>query len=317
MLYFLLIMTVGCCLLAAAEQAGAQPAQPGATATAKGPPPIPSLGAVDTFRRILSLSEAELEKFLATRNPEQRQIVELKLREYQAMPEVAREQRLRELQVRLYVRQMIKVPATNRTDYLKQLRPLEQEMARHRLQQWDALSAEAQQEMLKNEWVIPYIARARLRFSSPEPIENELSRWRGYSAEKKQELLGYFQRFCEELDDQEQSKVLDVFGDKERQQMRVSLQSFERLPKAQRDRCLLGFKRFAELTEDERTQFLVNANHWQNMTPKERQSWRLLVSKMTLLSAPPLPPGAGKAAPPLPPVPSSAGQPASTLVTNE
>ena len=317
MLYFLLILSVCCCLLAAVEQSRAQAPQTNAVVLKPAMPPLPALGAVDTFRTILNLSPSEREKYLSTRTPEQRQIVELKLREYQALPADAREERLRELQVRLYVRQMIKMPGTNRAEYLKLLRPVEREMADSRLGEWDALSAEAQQQLLENEWAIKIMARARWEQSMYAPSqqsENDLARWRDYPPAKREEILSHFQRFCEDLDEGEKSRVLNVLSDKERQQMRLTLQTFERLPKAQRDRCLQGFRKFAELAPEERAQFLVNANHWQNMTPKERQNWRFLVSKASLLSRPPLPPGAQRAFPPKPPTPVPAPD---VLATND
>ena len=320
MLYVLLILSVCCCVLAAAEQAGAQSANTNAAAVKTLLPPAPSLSAVDTFRRILLLSPPEREKFLATRTPEQRQIVEFKLREYQALPLEAREARLRELQVRLYVRQMIKLPGSNRVDYLKQLRPLERELADARLREWDELPAEARQQLLEFEPWIRDTVRGRAPIMPPlARSERGLAEWGDLSNEKKREIVTHFERFFEELDERERGQVLNVLSERERQQMRVSLQAFERLPKEKRDRCLLGFKKFANLTEDERAQFLVNVNHWQNMTPQERQGWRLLVSKMTILSAPVMPPGLKRPLPPMPPAskPSAGPGPTSVLATND
>ena len=306
MLYVLLLLSLGCCVIAAAQQADVPPAVRQSASTSKPtPPPIPSLGSVDTFRRILALTPVEREKFLATRTPEQRQIVEWKLREYQAMTQEERDGRLRELQVRVYVRQMIKMPASNRTDYLKMLPPLELKMAQERLAQWDALTPEMQQQVIDNWWAITRIAQtpSRLLPAGMPVNENEMEfgRWRQLPAAEKERVLDHFQRFVEELDERDKSKALNILSDAERQQMQFSLRAFENLPKDKRDRCLEGFKKFAELPSDERAKFLVNVNQWQSMSPKERQSWRVLVSKMALLSAPPLPPGTSKA-PPLPPL---------------
>jgi hypothetical protein len=321
MLYVLLILSVCCCLLAAAEHAGAQPTNTNAVAAAKAVlPPVPSLVAVETFRKILSLKAEEREKFLATRTPEQRQVVELKLREYEAMPEEAREQRLRELQLRLYVRHMIKVPGSNRIDYLKQLGPAERELVEARLREWDELPAEARQRLLNYELIIRHVARGLTQITPPFPRPDRgLTDWGELSADKKQEIVADFERFFEELDERQRGQVLNVLSDRERQQMRVSLQSFERLPKDKRDRCLQAYKKFANLTEEERAKFLMNVNHWQNMTPKERESWRWLVSKITLLSSPVMPPGAKKL-PPLPPAPTLPALPSQTgtlVVTND
>lgn len=296
-------------MAAAQQQADAPPAVRESASTNKHVlPPIPSLNTVDTFRRILALPPAEREKYLATRTPAQRQIVEWKLREYQAMDAQERDRRLRELQVRVYVRQLIKLPASNRTDYLKMLPPVELETAQERLRQWDALPAETQQRIIDYEPLIPSIARSYTPLVpasiSVSQRETDLARWRNLPTDEKQKVLANFQRFCADLDEREKSRALDRFSETERQQMLGSLQAFERLPKDKRDRCLDGFKKFADLPREERAKFLVNVNQWQNMTQQERQSWRVLVSKMSLLSAPPLPPEPGQGNPPLPPAAS-------------
>jgi hypothetical protein len=72
------------------------------------------------------------------------------------------------------------------------------------------------------------------------------------------------------------------------------LQAFEKLPLAQRRVCVASFRKFANLTPAERAQFLKNAGRWKEMSPEDRRTWRMLVTKL-----PPLPPDFGK--PPFPP----------------
>jgi hypothetical protein len=310
MLYVLLILSLGCCVIAAAQQQGDAPpvVRESASTNRHVLPPLPSLSTVDTFRKILALPAAEREKYLATRTPEQRQIIEWKLREYQAMDAAERDRRLRELQVNVYIRQLIKMPASNRTDYLKMLRPIELEMTQERLRQWDALPAKTQRQVIQYEWIIRSTARsyppmvpAGMRV---DQRETDLARWRNLPIDEKEKVLANFQRFCEKLDEREKSKALNSLSETEQRQMLASLQAFERLPKDKRDRCLDGFKKFADLPREERAKFLVNVNQWQSMTQQERESWRVLVSKMSLLSAPPLPPEPGQGNPPLPPATS-------------
>ncbi len=321
MLYALLVLSLTLCVMAAAEQALPQTPPPKVEPAAvpkPGAPPMPSATPVDVFRRMLTMPAAEREQFLATRTPEQRQIIQFKLSEYQAMAAEERERRLQELQVRVYVRQLIKMPGTNRSEVLNALSPVEKEMVQTRLAEWDQLPTEVQKEVIANEGIILRIARSRPPMPAPnfgrtqqeEQMAADLERWRNLPGTRKEELLTHFQNFFSELSDREREKALNILGEAERQQMLRTLEAFERLPNAQRDRCISGFNKFAELSAAERQKFLVNANYWQNMSPKERQTWRVLVSKMSLLSAPPLPPGAKN--PPMPP----AGAPHAIAGTN-
>ena len=85
--------------------------------------------------------------------------------------------------------------------------------------------------------------------------------------------------------------------------MEQTLQAFEKLSPAQRLTCIRSFQRFTEITPAERAQFLKNAELWKKMSPDDRQTWRMLVTRL-----PPLPPGFGqppfpsrqKSGPPLP-----------------
>jgi len=88
------------------------------------------------------------------------------------------------------------------------------------------------------------------------------------------------------------------------------LQSFDKLPPAQRAQCIRAFTQFAGMSPAERAEFLKNAERWSQLPPKERQAWRDLVAQVPLwppvphaLIMPPMPP-------PLPP------RPHPTLATN-
>src|SRR2546425_3733073 len=69
-------------------------------------PPLPPLPL--DFRQLLAMAPAEREKILAARSTEDRQILEGKIREYESLPPPEREARLRSLQLRLYVRPLIR-----------------------------------------------------------------------------------------------------------------------------------------------------------------------------------------------------------------
>ncbi len=88
--------------------------------------------------------------------------------------------------------------------------------------------------------------------------------------------------------------------------MEKTIADFKKLPVAARELCVRNFPKFAELTPQERRQFLYNVQEWETMTADDRQTWRKLVSKVPRM--PPLPPGLGQ--PPLPK--RAAGLPATT-----
>ena len=295
MLYVLLLLSLILCCVAAAQNAGI--AQPPAI-TAPAMPPLP-VSPVDTFRKILAMSEPEREKFLTTYKPENRQVVISKLAEYQSLSPQEREARLRALQVRVYVRQLIKLPSSNRVERLVHLPPGERQMVEGRLNEWDQLPADLQKEVLASEWAIRHIARspdgALHRFTPPLPtaklvtkIEGQLADWRNIPAPRRSEILDQFQRFFEEVPAQDRAKILA-----ERPDMpKTLIEAINRLPsREQRERYIANFQKFAALTPAERHKFMLNASQWQKMSPQEQESWRILAKKLTPPPPPPPLPG--------------------------
>lgn len=289
MLYLLLMLSLVLCCVAA-TRAQTNPSSP---LTAGTPPPVPPTP-VDTFRKVLAMSQPEREKFLATLKPENREIVKFKLDEYQGMPAEQREQRLRALQARVWVRQLIKVPATNRAERLAALKPADRQVIEERLTEWDRLPVEKQKEVLTNEVVIRHIQGAPdFMFNPAMPpfppdarIAQQLKHWGSLSKTDRTEILNNFQYFLEDLSPKDRAKALAEHpGIK-------NLAPIASLPKAQRDRYIAGFKRFAALTPAERQKFLINAAHWEKMTPEQRQAWRVLAKKLNPGSLPPPPPSA-------------------------
>ena len=286
MIYLLLTLSLILCCVAATQAQTNLPAP-----LAASPPRLPPTP-VDTFRQVLAMSQPEREKFLAGLKPEKREIVALKLDEYQGLPAEQREQRLRALQARVWVRQLIKLPATNRAERLAALKPADRQVIEERLAKWDALPAELQKEVLTNEIAIRYMAAAPDHMFNPAMppfppdarVSQQLKHWGSLSKADRTEILNNFQYFMEDLSDKERTNALATHpGIK-------SLAPIASLPKAQRDRYIAGFKRFAALTPAERQKFLINAAHWEKMTPEQRQAWRVLAKKLGPASATPPPP---------------------------
>jgi hypothetical protein len=111
----------------------------------------------------------------------------------------------------------------------------------------------------------------------------------------RERIYGQFQKIFDATDRQQRDAFAPL-NEAELQLMRRALDNFRKLPRPQRDQCLEGFKKFTELSAEERRQFLLNAEEWRRMGPEDRRLWRQLVGRM-----PPLPPGLG--GPPMPPRP--------------
>ena len=70
--------------------------------------------------------------------------------------------------------------------------------------------------------------------------------------------------------------------------MKKTLETFGKLPPAQRLLCIRAFTEFAGLSAREKQDFLKNAQRWSQLSPKDRQAWRDLVTQVP--EWPPLPP---------------------------
>ena len=270
-------------------------------------PPLPPWPpAQKSFRQVLAMNAAEREQFLSTRTPEQRQILQERVREYEALPPLEREARLCSLGLRLYLRPLMEVPLTNRLERLAAVPQPERKLVEERLQFWDRLPSEAQAEFLTNEWLLRYILRPETSPQNQDQnvpnyvrirIEEAIGGWNQLPGAKRREILENFKQIFE-FSEKEKAKILDEFGDAERLRMQRTLEAFERLPKSQRERCVNGFQKFAGLTLQERQQFLSNVELWQRMDAKDRLAWRVLVGKISFPKPPP-PPGLND--PPTPP----------------
>ena len=306
----LVVLLSGSVLFPQVPTTGQKPAVPA-------PPPLPPPPI--SFRQLMEMSAAEREPILATRSPQQRQIVEAKLREYESLPREEREARLCTLQLRLYLRPLLEMAPSNRLARLPAVPQPDRKLVEQRLQFWDQLPLDVQKDFLNSEAVLAYIFRPEtavhnLRMDVPQVLRDRIEKgidgWNQLPEPKRREILENFEKVFG-YSAKEKARVLDKFSDTERRQMQKSLQTFERLPKAKRDRCVNGFQRFAGLSAEERQQFLSNAELWQTMNPKDRLAWQSLVSRISI-PRPPLP--AEFNSPPLPP--KALPAPSSILTTN-
>ena len=283
-------------ILAGAQSPAGSPPQPPKPPALAQPPPVPPavpLASVDLFCKLLDMSPAEREASLASRSPDQRAIIASKIREYLQLTPGQREERLHSWRMRVLVRHLIRMPASNRVDQLASLSPADRQLVEGRMKEWDQMPKELRQAVLENEWAIRILVQSDgLAPVPPVPggtgsgPEEQLARWQALPATQRQEILEQFQRYVEELSDKQKARIAATWPTGEREQVEQTVQAFSRLPKPQRDLCLVNLQKFTALSPAERQQFLRNANWWDGMTPQERDIWRKLVNRISHVPPP-------------------------------
>jgi len=293
-------------------------------------PAMPSTAAkpgIVYFRELLSAKPEEREKLLADKSPEHRKVLEKGIRDFEALSPDERDTRLRTMELRYHVTLMLRMRATNRMERLKlvpeNLRPLVED----RLKYWDRLSPAEQKEALQKESASRILVGVSGSGSRPQgipmngqssnqvvQIEQQLVRWQSLPETRREQIQKNFTTLFDLSDEEKartQLQALPLSPD-ERRLMEKTLADFKKLPVSARTLCIRNFPKFAELTPQERRQFLYNAQEWQKMTSEDRQSWRMLVSKVPRM--PPLPPGLGQ--PPKPKRAQGLPQPSIQVTTN-
>lgn len=302
--------------------AAAEPAHPPASAsvvhTNSDLAPAPAAKSpVEVFRELLVMPSGERQQALSIYPPTVRERILEKLGDYQILPSEEREFRLRATELRWYLLPLLKSHATNRAAQLEAIPADVRPLVASRLMQWEVLPPALRQEILTNEEARRYLTQPEpttpevreklLAAVSPERralLQAGIARLQALPEAERRQTLERFNRFFD-LTAGEKEKALRTLSDAERRQMEKTLEQFSQLTREQRSRCLHSFAQFANLSLVERQLFLQNADHWAQMSPGERQTWRELVSKVP--DWPPMP------SPPLPPRPRPDG---ALVVTN-
>jgi hypothetical protein len=274
------------------------PAQPADNAT----PSSTAKSPVALFRELLAMSPGQRKAAISIRPPDiQKRILE-KLEEYEILPDQLRELRLRETELRWYLRPLMDEPRTNRMAVLAQVPEGLRAQIEQRLQMWDILPPQLQEQFKNDDMVASYFSQItsaspdqRENILAPVPaerrneLEKGLERWQAMSGDQRQKALAGFNQLFE-LTAEEKQKALDTLPDEERGEMERTLNSYAGLTLQQRAQCISAFKEFAGMSIAERQQFLKNAERWREMTPEERQKWRELVNVAPILPPPMLMP---------------------------
>ncbi len=259
------------------------------------PPPVPLVKSpVDLFRELLAMAPAERGNFLSNRPPAIRDRILAKLREYEALDPNDRELRLRATELRWYLLPLMHESPANRAVQLAAMPEDMRTLVKTRLMRWDVLPPPLQKEFLNNERTLRYFTQVNSPNGPPMPPDPNLAHWNSLTEEQRQKIIDQCNQFFD-LTPREKQKALNTLSDAERQQMEKTLDAFGKLPPLQRFKCIHAFTEFAGMSAQEKQDFLKNAQRWSQMSPKERQTWRDLVTHVPEWA--PLPP---PAMPPLP-----------------
>jgi hypothetical protein len=272
-------------------------------------PPMPHpKSPVDLFRELLAMTPAGRENYLTNRPPGIRARILAKVREYEALDPNERELRLRATELRWYLLPLLHESPTNRTAQLAAIPDDLQPLVKNRLRQWDILPPPLQAEFLESERTLRYFTHVdpSSRPSLPPLPQDQRGRHgpggsdsanrNALSEDQRQKVTAQCSQFFE-LTPMEKKKTLNTLSDAERQQMEKTLETFGKLPPGQRLKCIRAFTEFAGLSAQEKQDFLKNAQRWAQLSPKDRQTWRDLVTHVP--EWPPMPPAL--IMPPMPP----------------
>jgi predicted Fe-S protein YdhL (DUF1289 family) len=271
-------------------------------------PPVPHLKSpVDLFRELLAMAPAERGNYLTNRPLGIRDRILAKVREYEVLDPNERELRLRATELRWYLLPLLHESPTNRAARLAAIPDDLQALVKTRLTLWDILPPPFQKEFFENECALRYFTYVDSSTSPPMPPmppdhgwhhgppDLDLAHWNTLSEDQRQKITAQCNQFFE-LSPMEKKKTLNTLSDAERQQMEKTLETFGELPPMQRFKCIRAFTEFGGMSAQEKQDFFKNAQHWSQMSPKERQAWRDLVTHVP--EWPPLPPAL---MPPMPP----------------
>ncbi len=261
---------------------------------------------MDELRRLLALSPEERETDLAGKSEWSRNFMLGKLKEYDALTPEQRELRLSSTELYFEMLSLLRSSPDRRAEKLERLPEDRRKAVQARLDQWDKLPPDLQQDVLEHQSTIRYVIRveaapaaskedvfANMSPEYREKVKTRIDEMKAWPKEQRNRMVDAFHNLFE-LSDHEQQAILEKLNQNERAKVEQTLADYEKLSPDERKRCMDSARKFNNLSADEQARFIATAERWEKMSEEERNTWRSLVKQM-----PPLPPGAG--APPLPP----------------
>ncbi len=256
---------------------------------------------VELFRTLLATNADGREAWLAVKPVASRAAIEAKLREYDALTQEQRAQKLRASQLSWYLPPLIRMPATNRAAVLAVIPEEDRKAIEMRLAQLTILPPTMLNQIVTNQRLLVMIdAREQSGSNTLTQVSPDRRRLAEQVYPVWKKLL--------ELPPSARAKPLDKLTAADRASMELALSKFGKLTSEERAQARVGFKKFAELSAAEREAFLNSAEQWRTMSEKDREVWRKMAAA---LQRPP-------ARLPLPTAPlNQVRTPASLLTTND
>lgn len=244
------------------------------------PPSIMPPSPVDYFRKLLAMSPEDREAALAGKPPEIRERIMAKVNEYEALDPDERELRLLATELRWYMIPLLRNPPDLRFNDLTYIPDSIRSLVKARVMQWELLPPPMQQEFLDNEHTLGYFSSVDVTnqdAGETAPTDVEQSRWNALSEAQHKAMSAQFNQFFN-LSAVEKDQALDGLSSDDRAQMQRVIQTFDKLPPPLRVRCLLAFTRYANMSPQQRAEFLKNAHRWSQMTDAQRKALSDLVA---------------------------------------
>lgn len=271
-------------------------------------PPLPPIGKspVAVFRELLAMTPQQERDALTNRTPEVRRQILAKIREYKSLKPNQRELKLLSTDLRWYMLNLMGTAPSNRVERMADMPTNILQLVTERLAAWDKLSPGDQAALMTNQATLQYFSEPpepTAEIVSPERysrLQEGVRQWKALDDAQQETIKRRFDQFFQ-LTSAEQSKAIYSLSESEKKQIERTLRNFGQLAPADRTKCIESFEKFANLSIEERQQFLKNAERWKLMSLDERKAWCDLVTK---LHQPPLPPGLS---PPEPPGPARRG----------
>lgn len=256
---------------------------------------------VAVFRGLLAMRTDARVAALSTKPEQLRAVLTTRLRDYDALPPVEREARLRATELRYYLNPLLTALPATRGPQLATVPESFRSLVEERLTIWDKFPAEIQREILLDERLRQAMTRPAVGGAFPplppglEPkVPANLTQWQTLDPRQREQLLDNFTHYFR-LDERGRTRVVAALPEPKRAEAARTLNQFEHLSAEERAACLTALKKLGEMTPQQQAQFYSNAEKWKQMPEEERARWRKVV-----IEFPPLPPGAGPQ-PPRPP----------------
>ncbi|MSU61387.1 MAG: DUF3106 domain-containing protein [Pedosphaera sp.] len=256
---------------------------------------------LDLFDRLLTGTPEERDTILASKTDQHRKFLRTELSRLESMTPADREVALISMRSRYYLLELVKVRPEVRQPAVAAVPEKDRQLVLEKLQRWDRLPQELQQEVLQNERTVRYVLqldglstaeRKKVLPTLPESLrkswEDKLTEWKALSPERRQRISSQSIRFFE-LSTKERAKVLENLPEQQRRQAEESIKAFDKLPTAERAACLESVPKMFEMPEQNLDQFIDTLERWKRLSVKDRQMWKNVTTVLPPANLPPLP----------------------------